>query len=526
MINSINSNTMNLSTLRPEASVAPNPQPQAEDSTKGTQDSFESQKPDLTGYSRDVKELVARAAHDHNVSEAEIKVITGTSGDDTITVSRGKNLGDVVIDINGKKTSFGNEVKAFVVDGGKGNDNITIDRDVWSTMYLTGGEGNDTIKGGQCGSIIIDNYGANHVTGSANNDIIVCGGYDLDPNSATSTAPQGPKTAGGLTINGSIIFGMGGNDYIQGGKANDYIDLGDSPNATYGSSAAYGMGGNDYITAGTGNHYLSGGDGNDVIQATNGKNIIAGGHGDDTIQGGSDHDVIIDTEGHNTITDGVKGYGKANQIITNSESNVAPSPNDEVSTAQAVNLPNNIKLGGENIGAVSVTSSPGTLEFHEQNGRLAFQERVIEDLETLATLPSGQAYFAHIAPTGKEVNIQQTLGGNSCQHFDGSTLDVNLKPGSGSNAVVNYNTTKVTSGGLAIWSDRPPVVGLYHEMCHSYNSAIGNLDTRKITFDYHTAPGCEFQAVGIKSPEVQLNPKGISENDLRAELSLINRDHY
>ena len=126
--------------------------------------------------------------------------------------------------------------------------------------------------------------------------------------------------------------------------------------------------------------------------------------------------------------------------------------------------------------------------------------------------------------------------GNSCRHFEGAQLNDRLEPGAGSNSEVNYNRSKISSGGLAVWSSRPPLVGMFHEMCHSYNAAKGDMDRRfldptgrpaQCAEDWlYSAPGCEYQAVGIPNPAVKANPQGLTENSLRADLSLVNRDAY
>lgn len=531
MINSISSNQVNTASMRPE--VAPQTAPQEQEAANpAAQDGFQSQEPTFAGYSKDVAALAKRVADSARCELKDVKVIAGTGGDDNIHISKGTNPGEMIVDINGQKTVVsGEEAGRTIIDGGKGNDTITVEKGLYQTMFITGGEGNDVITGGSGAITVFDNYGSNFITGSGCYDTIVANGYDLDPNAPAVSFPNAPSETGGITVNGNIIFGMGGNDYIEGSKANDYIDVGD------GNNAAYGMGGNDFITSGKGDNYLSGGDGNDVIRAGNGKNIIVGGHGDDKLYGGEGQDVIIGGAGKDYIEDGKKGqYERANLVYANSQSTVAPSENDTITVLDNTSIPDNLVVVGQHLGQNPVTAAPGTDEFHQQNAQLGFEARVIDDLETLASLPSGQTMLNALGEAGKEVNFLPTLKGNSCKHFEGSTLSDDLRPGSGSRSEVNYNRYKISSGGLAIWSDRPPVVGLFHEMCHSYNAAMGNLDTRRLfdngmpaqcSEDYmYTTPACEDQAVGIHNPAVTPNPKGLTENDLRADLNLRNRDAY
>ncbi len=532
MINSINNNPINMGAFRPEAEATTTSAPHSEEtSNTSVQDGFETKQSGLEGYSRDVKELVHRLALANKMDESKVPVVSGTDGNDNIYVTYGTKPGEIIVDINGEKQSIENGVRGFVLDGGKGDDTIVVNPDLCQGMYITGGEGNDKIVCGRGGSVIIDNYGANTITGSAGNDVIIAGGFDLDPNATVGLAPEGPKEAGGLVINGNIIYGLGGNDYIEGGRANDYIDAGT------GKNVVYGMSGDDFITAGDGKNYISGGEGNDVIQTTGGRNILVGGHGNDTILANAGSNVIVSGQGHNTIEGDKKAAGdRPNKVFINSQSSVAQGQGDQVNTLESANIPSTFTILGEKIGSAAVSAAPGNAEFHEQNLKAAFAERVIDDLETLAALPQGHATFSALEPTGKTVDFVPDDKGNCCEHFSGASLDDQLRPGTGSNSVVHYNRSKISISGAESWGTRPTIVGLFHELCHSYNSAIGNLDNRYLSPSglpatcaedwYFMFRGCEYQAVGLDNPVVQANPKGITENDLRRELNLTYRDTY
>ena len=65
------------------------------------------------------------------------------------------------------------------------------------------------------------------------------------------------------TMPGTDIFGLGGNDVLQGGNGADWIDGGTGDNALYGGL------GNDTLLGGRGHDVLHGGDGDDrITQAT------------------------------------------------------------------------------------------------------------------------------------------------------------------------------------------------------------------------------------------------------------------
>ena len=74
---------------------------------------------------------------------------------------------------------------------------------------------------------------------------------------------------------------------------------------------------------------------------------------------------------------------------------------------------------------------------------------------------------------------------------------------------------------------------MFHEMSHSYDAGAGILDDRLFNYDGTRAKSggvsaAELQAVGLGevTDQVQMNPEGISENDLRAALDLTRRDRY
>jgi Ca2+-binding RTX toxin-like protein len=107
--------------------------------------------------------------------------------------------------------------KGFSIDGGKGDDDITVDKNVHSDLVLLGGDGNDLIQGGSGQDGISGGEGDDILTGGAGND---------------------------------YIWGNGGNDTIHGGAGNDLI---------------WGDGGNDRLYGGAGSDEIEGGAGSDFI---------------------------------------------------------------------------------------------------------------------------------------------------------------------------------------------------------------------------------------------------------------------
>ncbi|TDR80589.1 M10 family metallopeptidase C-terminal domain-containing protein [Paludibacterium purpuratum] len=75
----------------------------------------------------------------------------------------------------------------------------------------------------------------------------------------------------------TLLFGMGGNDTLIGGKRNDEL---------------YGGDGNDRLFGRNGDDQLFGEDGNDVLSGGAGNDLLRGGRGADTLTGGAGCDIF------------------------------------------------------------------------------------------------------------------------------------------------------------------------------------------------------------------------------------------
>ena len=441
-------------------------------------------------------DLLARRIVGRRGDPSEVKILTATKGDDEINISRGEK-GGITVDINGKKMDFSSEeAKKLVIDGFEGNDRIIVQEDVRVPLFITGGSGNDFIQGGSGDDTIIDNYGQNEIHGGHGNDTIIAGGLDL-----ASDAPTA-KTVDGHNINGNIISGGLGRDYIEGSNNADYlVDEG-------GGGVIYGLDGDDVIAVKSGQNYVDGGRGNDTIKAEGGRNMLFGGRGDDTIDAQGGFNVIVDGSGNNNIA------------TAQTDSRVYASAQTKVEA-------------GANTSIEETTSAP-VPEFFQISGDDSFKNRVTSDLEALSDIPIGQKVFASIEETGKKVTVSETPSGNQCSSgADGYFDHEDNKPNVGSDSTIYYNRASVSLNTEAAWQDRPPLVGFHHELMHSYNAATGTMDNwayDPYNGGYATGPfgvtGAEFQAVGLDSRLVKANPEGLSENSMRSFLGLERRDRY
>ena len=121
-------------------------------------------------------------------------------------------------------------------------------------------------------------------------NLIRClGNVLLPPNICKGTNHADKIDAGGVGM--QTIYGLDGNDLIQGDIGSDTI---------------FGGNGNDVISGGEGTDTIFGNDGNDILYGDSGTNAIFGGggnflygnSGDDKLYGGSDNDVLTGGPGH------------------------------------------------------------------------------------------------------------------------------------------------------------------------------------------------------------------------------------
>lgn len=152
-----------------------------------------------------------------------------------------------------------------------------------------------------------------------------------------------------------------------------------------------------------------------------------------------------------------------------------------------------------------------------------FKTGVFLDLAWLMTSGVGQTLINEIQAASHTVKITETGGGNSedAANFDNGleTTDVPPKAGPGSNAVIKYNpNTLFIKDGSLDWHNRPPAIGLAHEMIHAWADVHGRSGRGKTG----AVPRYELQAVGLD----EYRTARISENNFRAAFGLPLRPVY
>ncbi|NOK07498.1 M91 family zinc metallopeptidase [Corallococcus exercitus] len=390
------------------------------------------------------------------------------AGNNTATVSQNTDGGLTIKSGSDTVTLTAEQAKGAIINGGDGNDSITVDASVTQDLTLDGGAGDDKLTGGK---------GNDTLVGGAGNDTVIGG--------------EGKDT----------LQGQDGDDYLEGGAGDDRILGGE------GRDVLYGLDGNDYVSGGNGRDYIDGGAGNDRAYGGAGDDQVIGGRGDDTLSGGTGNDAVAGGAGKDTV----RGGTGTDKLYVEENETTADAAEGE---REIVDM-----TGADQLGS-SVTVS----------GSADFQARTQSDLDAMRSLPAGQELLRTLDNSGHTTTIQQTTQGNSAsaQNKDDAWLNTDGTKNKGTNGTVNYNTTRI-SLGTEDWQNRPPVVGLFHELVHASDYANGTLARG----EKDGVNNRETSAVGLpidldqdpSTPDVVQGGRP-GENVLRDDLNLPTRPHY
>jgi len=330
-----------------------------------------------------------------------------------------------------------------------------------------------------------------------------------------------------------------GNDRIDGGAGNDVISSGAGRDDIFGNS------GDDVIIGGAGVNVIHGGDGDDEITAGPDTNFIDGGAGDDVIIGGGRSDVLSGGTGNDRIA---VGEG-ASRVYTGAGDDVVDGAGSSAIVYSEVgDLINSATGTRPTVVNIAIDASVGhTIKLV---GSESFVQRVQAELDFLRASPVGQQMLAEFdaaaATKGNLLTIKELANEENgyAQTFSGDADIRNGRAGAGGNVDVSYNPS------FHLDQFPAPVVVLYHELSHAYNGVNGTFQP-----GYYTGPGAdapvvvegrvarvpnaERQAVGLETsapafdfdgdpltPPTTTNPDHLTENGLREELGLPDRESY
>lgn len=470
--------------------------------------------------------IMAGKGNDVIIAGGGNNFIDSGTGNDVVTAGNGSNR-----IVSGKtegesaKPDAGNDI----INAGGGGNEVSVGN---GTNVINLGKGDDKIQAGNGKNVINAAGGDNSVIAGKGNSIISVGkGDDMvsvgnGNNIIFAKAGDNKISAGNgknkiRTGNGDDSISVGnGNNRIETRDGKDSISAGDGNN--YVNSGK----GDDFITVGKGNNVIYGLEGNDKIKLGNGDNMVFGGSGDDQITAGLGHNIISAGAGNDQI-DASKGH---NKIFDDG---------DMGNIFEGSNKKNDVHLykPGEN----SNLGSSIRIKSTDEEGRYDpdFKSRVESDLELFRATESGQKMLKALDSSWwKKVTItklgEETDNGFATTKFgDLVYVKGDGTPNWGTSSKISYNPAFYdTLGGTDFL---PPVV-LFHEMAHSYNHITGTMQpgktyglSGKVNKSEHQAVGLYTDGIKIKHPDgtvTEGNPKGLSENSLREDLGLPERNHY
>lgn len=446
-------------------------------------------------------------------------VIDAGDGDDVVSVTRRSN-GDINVAVNGEnhRISAHDAANGITIQGGNGDDKVWVSEQVGVDLRVEGGAGNDRLQGGSGNDVIDGGTGNDVIDGQGGNDKL----YGRDGNDS--------------------ISGKAGNDYVEGGRGDDSISGGS------GRDVLYGLDGEDTISGGSGRDYMDGGRGNDTLHGGSGIDQLMGGRGEDALFGGRGNDVLAGGHGKDRIA----GGSGADTVYSQAEDRVGLGSTDtnvevDMSTTNAAGneIGSNVSVGAnrrrENAGDPLVAADPD------------FQMRVESDLDALRSVPVGREVLTDIDNNagGHSVTIEQrdNRGNVESANNSGGFRNADGTAGAGTSSRIGYNPSRISLSGADDWTDRPPIIGLFHEMIHSSDDAQG-ITERGVTPDGtvdgsgtpNTDPNYEQTTVGLDydhdgdeidgsgnlnpTPNARINRGGPSENELRETFNLERRTHY
>ena len=387
-----------------------------------------------------------------------------------------------------------------VVELGTGNNEATVSRTRDGGLTVTSDGHSVTLTAEQSRNVSIRG-------GSGNDRIAV--DADVTANLRIEGGDGNDTLVGGGGRN--TLVGGAGDDYLQGGAGSDSLQGGD------GRDVMYGLGGTDTMLGGAERDYMDGGTGSDTLFGGTGNDQVMGGRGNDSLYGGAGDDVVAAGAGKDRVSGGDGNDSLFTQDADTVSGTEAQRAGDTVTT---------VDMSTRNADGKPLGSSI-TVE-----GDAAFQARVQSDLDALRSTPQGRAMLLALDNSGHTTTIRLQTDpekGNSAgaTDRDNAWLQADGTPGSGSDAYVNYLPERISLGSEE-YRNRPPVVGLFHELVHAYNYVTGTLADGKTG----GVNNRELAAVGLPydhdadASTPDQHPGHINENDYRDELNLPTRPRY
>ncbi|AKT38206.1 type VI secretion system tip protein TssI/VgrG [Chondromyces crocatus] len=147
-------------------------------------------------------------------------------------------------------------------------------------------------------------------------------------------------------------------------------------------------------------------------------------------------------------------------------------------------------------------------------GDAAFQARALAGLHEIALTPTGRGLLDAIDGSGKAVTLKPTRLGNETSYTNAPDRFQNADgtPGAGTDVIVRYNPDKTTLGPEP-WQNRPPALGLAHELVHAEQAAHGTMVQGSANND--SKPDPTSPDISAQEKIRELDAAGIPPHDTR-----------
>jgi Ca2+-binding RTX toxin-like protein len=365
---------------------------------------------------------------------------------------------------DGEQTVPANGTFTVIVNGGDGNDSLTVlahhDEVAAVTLdggpgddILTGADSNDTLNGGDGDDRLVGAAGADVLNGGAGNDTLVWNNGD-GSDTLNGDAGNDVTEVNGEPTTGDVFSLEPNAGRIKFERTNLKMFTLDASTERF---QVNGLGGDDSVTAHDGVGALTllsvdGGTGADTITGSDGPDLILGGEGNDVLNGGGGDDRLVGDRGNDTMNGGagddtlVWNNGDGTDVANGDdgrddiEVNGAPAAGD-VFTVQ----PNGARIRLDRTNLVPFSIDIGSSETLHANGLGGDDTVTVGEVGTFSVTAAGGA--------GNDTLI----GGGSSETLLGGSGNDTISPGAGLDLVsggegddqvnVRDNTADVALGG-------------------------------------------------------------------------------
>jgi Ca2+-binding RTX toxin-like protein len=196
--------------------------------------------------------------------------------------------------------------------GGPGNDRILGGGDPWSGEFLSGGPGNDLLRGRKGDDTLKGGGGSDVLSGGTstaceflgcfpNQDVVTYHRRMADVHAVADDVPNDGAAGEGDFIKTDVerIIGGYGND-VLGGETTSVRRFNDGVTVWLGMELRGGRG-NDVLIGDRSGDFLRGGRGADVLKGHRGADALVGADGSDVLVGGPGHDDLVGKRGDDRL---------------------------------------------------------------------------------------------------------------------------------------------------------------------------------------------------------------------------------